>query len=494
MAELRTLLRFDQIDKHFPGVHALDRITMDLKAGEVHGLIGENGAGKSTLMKILSGEYVPDDGRIFVRDRELKSLTPEIAEDLGISLVHQELSLVPSLSVAENIFLGHLPKGRFGRIDWQAAHARAREALAALGVDIDTTQEVRRLEVAEQQLVEIARVLSGSPEILLLDEPTSALSDAERARLFEVIRRLKARGVGIIYISHHLAEVPQIADRVTVLRDGRLVGTLAVAEVDETRLIDMMVGRRLDERFPKSEIEIGPPVLEVEHLSLRRALSDVSFTLHRGEILGVFGLMGAGQADLARALFGLEPSATGAVKIDGSQRSLPNPAGAIAAGIGLLSRDRRDSLVPLLATPANMALPWLSQVSLLSRLDLARERSEAERYVADLNVQPHSLTRPLLYFSGGNQQKVIIARWLSSRARILIFDEPTRGIDVGAKAEVFALMGRLAAEGAAILMISSEMSELIGMADRVLVMRSGSIAAELDRQHLSQEALLSSAN
>jgi ribose transport system ATP-binding protein len=488
------LLHLDRIDKWFPGVHVLEQISLELRAGEVHVLLGENGAGKSTLMKVLSGEYAPDGGTIAVRGRPLARLTPEIAKALRIGLVHQELTIVQALSVAENIFLGRMPRNRFGRIDWRAAYGEARRALAGLGVELDPHLEARRLQVAEQQLVEIARVLEGNPEILLLDEPTSALSDTERARLFQVIGRLRQRGVGIIYISHHLAEVPLVADRVTVLRDGRLVGTLPVQETDEAGLISMMVGRRLSDQFPKSHAEIGEPVLEVEDLAAGRALRGVTFTLHRGEVLGVFGLMGAGQAELTQALFGLHPRTTGRITVEGRRRHFATAADAIGAGLGLLSRDRQKSLVPMLPLPQNLSLTWLANRSLLSRLQLERERQEAARYVEELRIRPPSLVRAMLYFSGGNQQKVILARWMSSGARILIFDEPTRGIDVGAKAEVFVLMRRLVGEGAAILMVSSEMAELIGMADRVLVMRGGRVSAELSREQLSQEQLLRNAS
>jgi ribose transport system ATP-binding protein len=486
------LLKLEAIDKRFPGVHALDRVDLDLRAGEVHVVLGENGAGKSTLMKVLAGEYRPDAGRILVRGEEVSALEPGLADRLGIGLVHQELSLVPQLSVAENIFLGRMPKRPLG-IDWRRANREAARALAELGVDIDPRQEVRRLEVAEQQLVEIARVLERKPQILLLDEPTSALSDGERARLMEVVQRLKERGVGIIYISHHLAEVAMVADRVTVLRDGQLVGTLPAAESSEARLIPMMVGRKLSEQFPKAEVEIGAPVLEAEGVTAD-GLDGVSFALRKGEILGVFGLMGAGQSNLARTLFGLERVKAGTIRIEGKPHRFASPSDAIAAGIGLLSRDRRQSLVPLLTTPANLGLAWLSGKQPLRPLELARERIEAERYIASLRIQPPSLKREVVAFSGGNQQKVIIARWLSSGARILIFDEPTRGIDVGAKADVFAVMSRLVREGASILMISSEMPELAGVCDRVLIMRQGKIVAELDRSALSQEEMLRKAS
>lgn len=487
------LLKLEDIDKRFPGVHALKAVSLELRAGEVHVLLGENGAGKSTLMKVLSGEYTADGGRILVRGEEIPALAPGLADRLGIGLVHQELSLVPALSVAENIFLGHMPRASLGRIDWQTAQRKARAALAELGVDIDPRSEVRTLEVAEQQLVEIARVLERRPQILLLDEPTSALSEGERNRLMKVVRRLKERGVGIIYISHHLAEVAAIADRVTVLRDGRVVGTLPASEANESVLIPMMVGRELADQFPKSIVEHGEKALEVSDLSTA-TLSNISFSLRRGEILGVYGLMGAGQGDLARALFGLQRLHGGTVTVEGTPCRIGSPADAIAAGIGLLSRDRRQSLVPMLATPANVGLAWLAGRTPLSPLELAREKRESQRYVEELRIQPPSLSRAVMTFSGGNQQKVIIARWLSSGARILIFDEPTRGIDVGAKAEVFAVMSRLVRDGAAILMISSEMPELAGVCDRVMIMRQGSFVAELSGKSLNQEELLRKAS
>jgi ribose transport system ATP-binding protein len=484
------LLKLDSVEKRFPGVLALKSISLDLRAGEVQVLLGENGAGKSTLMKILAGEYFPTGGTIAVGDRVVDALTPELASELGIGLVHQELSLVPALSVTENIFLNRMPKGMLGRIDWTRAHAEARRALGELGVSIDPTVEVRSLEVAEQQLVEITRVLERGPRILLLDEPTSALSDSERTRLFEVIRRLKTRGVGMIYISHHLSEIPMIADRVTVLRDGIVVDTLPAEKADEDTVVAMMVGRNLEEQFPKTDVERGRPMLAAKNLASGKSLKDISFTLHSGEILGIYGLMGAGQAEIASALFGLQSVRNGTIEVDGRPVSFSYSSDAIAAGLGLISRDRRQSLVPMQPIGPNLSLSWLSGRAMLAPLRLRRERQESERYVSELRVRPASLTHNLMFFSGGNQQKVILARWMSSGARILIFDEPTRGIDVGAKAEVFALMNRLVSEGAAILMISSELNELIGMADRTLVMRGGRVSAELRRDELTQENLL----
>ncbi|PSJ61902.1 sugar ABC transporter ATP-binding protein [Kumtagia ephedrae] len=490
MSDHKILLKLDRIEKRFPGVLALKSISLDVRAGEVQVLLGENGAGKSTLMKILAGEYQATGGTITIGDRTVSTLTPELAAELGIGLVHQELSLVPALSVTENIFLGRMPRGPLGKIDWGKAHAEARRALAALGVTIDPATEVRRLEVAEQQLVEITRVLERGPRILLLDEPTSALSDGERSRLFDVIRRLKQRGHGMIYISHHLSEIPMIADRVTVLRDGIVIDTLPADKADEETVIGMMVGHSLADQFPKVKVERGKPTLSVDRLASGKTLKDISFTLHRGEILGVYGLMGAGQAEIAAALFGLQDLKSGTIEVDGRPVHFRYSSDAIAAGLGLISRDRRQSLVPMQPVGPNLSLSWLSGRSLLSRLDLKRERTESERYVRELRVRPASLAHRLMFFSGGNQQKVILARWMSSGAKILIFDEPTRGIDVGAKAEVFALMSRLVADGASILMISSELNELIGMADRVLVMRHGRLSAELPREQLSQENLL----
>ncbi|HEV7246950.1 MAG TPA: sugar ABC transporter ATP-binding protein [Shinella sp.] len=490
MDQHEILLKLENIEKRFPGVVALKSISLDVRAGEVQVLLGENGAGKSTLMKILAGEHAPTAGDIEIGGKRVSALTPTLATELGIGLVHQELSLIPALTVTENIFLGRLPRNAFGKISWSKAHEAARHALEALGVAIDPTAEVRRLEVAEQQLIEITRVLARGPRILLLDEPTSALSDSERSRLFDVIRRLKQRGHGIIYISHHLSEIPMIADRVTILRDGVVVDTLPAEQAGEETVIGLMVGRRLEEQFPKEAVALGAPVLAVENLASGGTLKDLSFSLRRGEILGIYGLMGAGQAEIAGALFGLQTVKAGSIEVAGKRADFRHSSDAIAAGLGLISRDRRQSLVPMQPVGPNLSLSWLAGKSLLSRLDLGREREEGKRYISDLRIRPASTTHKLFFFSGGNQQKVILARWMSSGARILIFDEPTRGIDVGAKAEVFSVMSRLVAEGASILMISSELNELIGMADRVLVMRGGRLSAELPRDEITQQNML----
>jgi ribose transport system ATP-binding protein len=484
----------EKIDKSFPGVHALDHVDFDLIPSEVHVLLGENGAGKSTLMKVLSGSIRCDSGRIRIGGTTVRNLSPETARELGIGMVYQELSLVPALSVAENIFLGKPHRSRLGGIDWRKMYREAERSLADLGLSINPKMEVRRLDVAEQQLTEIARVLTAQPRIVLLDEPTSALSDTERERLFALVRLLQERGVGIVYISHRLEEVPMVGQRVTVMRDGRVIGSLAVKDADEPTLVNMMVGRRLTEQFPRGARVTGATVLRVEGLSVKRRLHDLSFELREGEILGIFGLMGAGQPELTRAIFGLDRMSSGRMWIDGKETHIRAPAEAIRHGIGLLTRDRRMSLVPALPIPPNVTLANVSQLGLIQRLRLRSEARMASEYVQSLRIHPPSLRRPVMFLSGGNQQKVVVARWLFSGARIVIFDEPTRGIDVGAKAEVFALMSQLIGKKAAIVMISSEMPEILAMADRILVMRRGRFTAEFPAAEATQEKLLRAAS
>jgi ribose transport system ATP-binding protein len=404
--------------------------------------------------------------------------------------VYQELSLVPALSVAENIFLGKPQRSRLGTIDWRRIYSEAERSLADLGVTIDPKREVRRLDVAEQQLTEIARVLTAKPRIVLLDEPTSALSDAERERLFALIRLLRQRGVGIVYISHRLAEVPLVGQRVTVMRDGKVVGSLPVEQADEQTLVNMMVGRRLTEQYPKERTEPGRRVLRLEDYSVKKSLHHVSLELREGEILGVFGLMGAGQPELSRAIFGLERISSGRIWIDEREVHIHDPSDAIRHGIGLLPRDRRQSLVPVLPIPHNVTLANLSQMALHRLVNLRSEMKTVSEYVHSLRIQPPRLNRAVMFLSGGNQQKVVLARWLFSKAKLLIFDEPTRGIDVGSKAEVFALMNQLTRNKVAIMMISSEMPEILAMADRILVMRGGRFTAEFAAGEATQEKLL----
>lgn len=491
----RILLSLRGIGKFFPGVRALDSVDFELRTGEVHVLLGQNGAGKSTLMKILSGIFAPDEGEMQIDGAPVAEITPQTAAMLGIAMVHQELCLLPALSVTENILLGRMPRTRLGMLDWARAHGMARALLDELGVRLDPRRPVHQLEVAEQQLVEIAKALAQKPRIILLDEPTSALSDSERARLFEVIARLRRTGVGLIYISHHLSEIPLVGTRVTVLRDGRVVGSFERADVGEGRLVALMVGREVGNQFPRGARaeEPGAPAIEANGLRFADKLDGIDISLRYGEILGVFGLMGAGQAELARVLFGLDALHGGRVRIDGQEARFEGPADAIAAGMALISRDRRQSLVPVQASGFNIALPWLAGRSLIARLDHRREAEVTRDYIRSLRIDPPLPDREVRFFSGGNQQKVVLARWMSSGSRILIFDEPARGIDVGAKAEVFALMGELARNGAAVLLISSEPAEIEGMADRAIVLRKGRIAAHLAAGDITQQELLQQA-
>lgn len=487
------ILRLEGIDKRFPGVHALDQVDLDLAEGEIHMLLGENGAGKSTLLKILSGSIQKDAGRILLRGRPVEIADAKHARALGIGMVYQELSLVPGLTVAENIFLGRWPARAGGLINWHEMVARAEAVLGSLGVPIDPRAPVRSLSVAEQQLTEIARVLALDVQILLLDEPTSALSDRDRDRLFGLLRGLRAKGVSVLYTSHRLGEIREIGDRATVLRDGRKVGTLAVADAAEDAVVRMMVGRDISERFPKTPVPIGAPVLTVRDLCAGGLLNGINFTLHSGEILGIFGLRGAGRTTLARSLFGLARSTQGEILVNGERIEVTSPEDAIRHGIGYSTEDRRQGLVPMMGLPPNITLASLDGVTRAGIIDHREEQRIGARLVEELRIQPPILSRPVRYLSGGNQQKVVLAKWLASKSRVLIFDEPTRGIDVGAKTEVFQLMGRLCALGVGLLMFSSEIPEVLAMADRILVMHRGQITAEYRRGEATQEDLLRSA-
>ncbi|MBI2247183.1 MAG: sugar ABC transporter ATP-binding protein [Armatimonadetes bacterium] len=491
-AHAAPLLRLAGIQKRFPGVHALDGVDLDLHPGEVHVLLGENGAGKSTLLRIIGGVLPRDAGAIYLDGQPIEIRSVHHARRLGIGMVHQELSLVPSLTVAENIALGMWPTLRWYLVDWLAIERQARWVLDNLGVKINPRLRINQLAVAEQQLVEIARVLSLRVRILLLDEPTSALPEQEREHLFAVLHAMRDRGVSIIYTSHRLGEIHRVGDRVTVLRDGRKMGTWLVAETDEDVLVRMMVGRELRELFPKLKVAIGPPLLEVSDLG-GGALSDVSFTLCAGEILGVFGLRGAGRTTLARALFGLQPYERGTVKIGGRPVHIRRPQDAIRLGLGYLTEDRRQGLVPHLQVPPNMTLASLRHFVRYGLLDHQGERRTALHYVQELDIQPPILSRRLLFFSGGNQQKVALAKWLCSRTKVLILDEPTRGIDVAAKSEVFRLVGELARSGAGILLLSSELPEILAVSDRILVLRQGKVTGIFSRGEATQEALLKAA-
>jgi len=487
-----TLLELTGISKAFGGVQALRGVSFDLRAGEVHALIGENGAGKTTLIKVITGAHPPDEGTIEVEGRPVAEIDPVRARGLGIAAIYQQPALFPELTVAENIAIGLEPGGGWHRVCWERRRAQARALLERIGAAIDPETEVRRLSMPEQQLVEIARALGASARILIMDEPTASLSDKEVDRLFRLIGDLKAQGAGIIYISHRLEELPQVADRVTALRDGVLVGTRRMKETSRGELIRMMVGRELSAVFPKSFVEAGEVILEVRGLGRRTTgVHDVDLSVRAGEILGLAGLVGAGRTELARILFGLTPADSGEIRLRGRPVVIDSPARAVALGIAYVPEDRRRHGVILeMATAANVTLATLRAVSRFGLLDFRRERNTAARLVRQLGIKTTSLETPVENLSGGNQQKVALARWLAASPVLLILDEPTQGVDVGAKAEIHRLMSELAAAGLAILMISSELPEVLGMSDRIAVMHRGTIAGVLDRALATQESIL----
>ena len=476
------VIRMTAIDKHFPGVHALRSVQFDLQAGEVHALMGENGAGKSTLMKILSGIYAPDGGSICVNGSEVRIPGPRAAQALGIGIIHQELALMPDLTVAQNIFIGREPKTRWGLLDDAALNRDAGAIFAAMNVPLDPRAVVRSLSIAKQQMVEIAKALSFRSRILIMDEPTAALNDAETNELFAIIRRLKSEGVGIVYISHKMDEIRRVSDRVTVMRDGAWVGTVAAADTPIETIISMMVGRDLDQtaaRIP--DLSAAPVALEVQGLTRGRMVRDVSFSLRKGEILGFAGLMGAGRTEVARVIFGADPRDAGQIIVHGQSHKIRSPRDAVAAGIGYLSEDRKHFGLALgIDVRGNIALTSLERFSdrFLRVNDSALARV-AKGYIDSLAIRTPSDRQEVRLLSGGNQQKVVIAKWLLRDCDILIFDEPTRGIDVGAKAEIYRLLQSLAEAGKAIIVISSELPEVLRLSHRIAVMCEGRLTGIL---------------
>jgi ribose transport system ATP-binding protein len=486
-----SVLEMRGIRKSFSGLVALDDVNFDLRKGEVHVLLGENGAGKSTLIKILSGAYQKDGGNITLDDRVIEIKSPRHAQQLGIACIHQEFNLIPHLSIAENIFLGREPI-RFGAVIHQNVMVdEAKNALRDLDVEMDVRTAVQKLSVAQQQIVEIAKALSMQARILIMDEPTSALTEREIRSLFATIRKLKQKDVSIIYISHRFDEVFEIGGRVTVLRDGKHVGTRDVAGASKQELITMMVARPVNAHFPKEPAVRGEEVLKLDGLTVKGALKNISFSLHRGEVLGIAGLMGSGRTTLARAIFGLEKLDRGRVYVKGRASEIRSPRAAIARGIGLLTEDRKSQgLVLGLTVMANVCLPSIEKISKFGIVSQSEEERLSGKFVRDLNIKTPALSQKVLYLSGGNQQKVVLSKWLCRHADIFIFDEPTRGIDVGAKEEIYHLINQLTANGVAIIMISSELPEVLGMSDRVLVMHQGEISGEFHAREATQEQIL----
>jgi ABC-type sugar transport system ATPase subunit len=502
------VLKMEHIVKEFAGVRALDDVTFEARAGEVLALMGENGAGKSTLMKVLGGvwPYLSYRGDIFIKGERRQFRSTREAMDAGIAIIHQELNLLAELSVAENIFLDRQPVTGFGAIDWHLMNADAAALLGELGIsDIKPTDQVKHIAVGKQQMVEIAKALSKRARILILDEPTSALSDKEVAELFRVIRGLRQAGVCMCYISHKMEEILQIADRVAVLRDGRTIGEVtAISDITMDQIIERMIGRELKEMYPHAARQRGERILEIKNLAVdhpslpgARKVKGVSFSAYRGEILGISGLMGSGRTTLASAIFGAYPQAThGEVLVEGRSISIRSPADAIHHGIALLTEDRK-TLGLFLGQPItfNTTISSLQTVSSppLGVIDRNEERALTDRYISQLGVKAPNADAVVGTLSGGNQQKVLLARWLNASPKILILDEPTRGIDVGAKVEIHRLLNRLAGQGVAIIMISSELEEVLGMSDRILVMNEGRVVSEFSRANASREAVMESA-
>ncbi len=485
------ILELRNITKRFAGVEVLHSVSFGLMPGEVHALLGENGAGKSTLVKVMTGVHQPDAGEIILDGQPVHFASPRASRQAGIAAIYQELSLFPNLNVAENIFAGRQPTLSGGRIDWRGLYNEADRLLSSLGVRLDLKKKAGDLSIGQQQMVEIARAISVKARILIMDEPTSSLTLSEVADLFRLVRRLQADGTTIVFISHRLEEIYEIANRVTVLRDGSYVDTRLLSDVSHDDLIRMMVGRRISNLFPKQEVQPGDVILRVEHLARAGVFEDVNFELRRGEILGFAGLVGAGRTEVARAIFGIEPATSGTIRIQEKPVSIDTPGQAIRLGLAYVPEDRQiHGLIPAMDLVENISLPRIEEFSTGGWLNTLLERTTALASARQMEVRASHIFQKARELSGGNQQKVVLAKWLATQPRILILDEPTRGIDVGTKTAVHALMSKLAAEGMAILMISSELPEVLGMSDRVVVMREGHVTAQFTRAEATQEKIL----
>jgi ribose transport system ATP-binding protein len=492
MPSNNAILRLEHISKRFPGVQALDAVTFEVAEGEIHALVGENGAGKSTLMKILTGAISRDTGTIILRGQPVEIDSPRRAQALGISMIHQELALIPYLNVGQNIYLGREPGGALpGFIHWPTLYAQAREQLDQLNIAVNPTTTVADLSIAQRQMVEVAKALSLNADIIVMDEPTSALSERETETLFGLMRALREQGVTIIFISHRIEEVLAVADRVTVLRDGQLVGMAPISEVDMGQVVRMMVGRELGEMYPKEEVPRQEMVLRVKGFSRGNELHDIDLELYKGEILGLAGLVGAGRTELARAIFGIDPIERGEIWMDSQRVKIGSPQRAIALGMGFVPEERTTQGLFLgMAVRQNITISALDKVSRLGFVNFGEAGRLAQDYVSRLDIRTPSLRQKVRNLSGGNQQKVVLAKWLSLNPKVLILDEPTRGIDVGAKAEIHALMSQLAKQGVGIIMISSELPEILGISDRIVVMHEGRVAAEFQRDEASQDEIM----
>jgi ribose transport system ATP-binding protein len=488
------LLQLTDIHKSFPGVKALSGANLTVRSGQVMALIGENGAGKSTLMKVLTGIYKKDAGEIIYLGNKVNFNGPKSSQLAGIGIIHQELNLIPQLTIAENIFLGREFTNKFGCIDWKKTYAEADKLLTQLHLNYNSRRLISDLSIGEQQMVEIAKVLSFDSKVIIMDEPTDALTDKETASLFEVINNLKKQNCGIVYISHRLKEIFEICDEVTVLRDGQFVGEKKITELNEDSLIEMMVGRKLDEQYPRIDVEQGPVTLQVNNLS-GNGVNDVSFCLHAGEILGISGLMGAGRTELMKMIYGANPSKSGTMLLNGKPIKTRSPKDGLINGIVYISEDRkRDGLILGMSVKDNMTLNALGYfVNQFKQVKLKYERQAVDDFVGLFNIKTPSINQTIGLLSGGNQQKVAIAKGLMTRPSILILDEPTRGVDVGAKKEIYQLINRFKREGLSVILVSSDMPEVLGMSDRILVIYEGKVTGDFTRHEATQEKLMAAA-
>ena len=494
-AVTQSILTLEHISKSFAGVHALEDVSFDLRPGEIHALIGENGAGKSTLVKIITGVYKPDHGQIVVQGTPVAFHDTKAAHHHGIAAIYQDLNLFPDLNIAENIFMGHMPiDPKRKSVDWKAMYQQSQQILNTLGVKLDPKKQVFGLSIAEQQMVEIAKALSLQAKILIMDEPTSTLTLKETEELFRIARQLRERGTAIIFISHRLEELFELSNRVTVLRDGKYVGTENIRDITEDDLIRMMVGRSLDALFPKQTVPIGEVVLKVDGLKKEGVFRDISFELRKGEILGLAGLVGARRTEVARAIFGVDPADGGMIQVEKQSVTIRDPKDAMQLGIAYLPEDRQQhGLVLQMNLTHNFTLSTLDQFASHGWLDQNAEQQTSQKLAKQMEVKAAGLWQKAQELSGGNQQKIVLGKWLATHPKILILDEPTHGIDVGTKSNIHQLMSELAGQGLAILMISSELPEVLGMSDRIIVMSEGRMTGEFRRGEVTQEQIMAAA-
>lgn len=489
---MKTLLHADNITKTFPGVKALDSVSIKIVSGEVLGLLGENGAGKSTLLNVLSGIYRPEKGKIFVNDKEVTIEDPKHAQELGIAIVHQELKLMPNMTVAENIFMGRLPKTKLGKVSFRRLFLNTKSLLEKFGFNINPKDEVRFLSIASQQMVEIAKALSINAKLILMDEPTSSLTSEETKQLFEIMETLKKNGVGMVFISHKLEEIFACCDKVQVLRDGKDMGVSKVSDTTENKLVKLMVGREISQRFPKRNAKHGEVVLEVKNLTRGKHVKDVSFDLHKGEVFGIAGLVGAGRSELVRLIIGADKKDSGTILINGKEIDIKHPRKAIANGMFLVPEDRKlQGLVVMQTIEKNISLPMIKRIKkAFGFIDPRIERRMAKKQIKALSIRCTGHTQQVVSLSGGNQQKVVLGKCLETEPDIMILDDPTRGIDVGTKTEIYEMINAFTERGKAVILISSELPEVISMSDRVGVMFEGEMKAIIDRKDLSQENVI----